>query len=77
MVESTKPGKMQLSDEKIKLRDELKQYSERMLANAEALTDDWKLKFEDKEREYKVYVKKTSEGPCVVTKFRMDGVTLK
>lgn len=55
------------SEEKQKLFEDRKEFAEKMLVDAEALADGWRLKFEDATRDYRVYVLKTNDEPKTVT----------
>ena len=46
-----------------------------MYADAKDLKEGWSLQVDDSKREYKIYIRKTPDGPQVVTEIRADGVT--
>merc|ERR1712087_750077 len=77
MVEQTAPSntKPKYSEDMQKIKKECKEYAEKMLAAAEALLDGWRLKLD--ETDYKIWIKKTDDGPCSAIRVRAQGITMK
>ena len=56
-------------------KEELKQRALQMMADAKELKEGWSVAHDDASKDYKIWVRKTADGPQVVTEIRADGVT--